>query len=548
MFFFLYFCNKINVLKHFINVFFSILVIVLLTSNCAKKGRPSGGKKDSIAPLMVTANPPYKTTNFKGQKVKIYFDEYIVLKDLSKQLVVSPPLKYPPIIEPLGTPSKYISIQFSDTLKANTTYTLNFGNSIQDNNEGNQLKAFKYVFSTGNYIDSLHVSGSVKDAFLNTPSKNTTILLYKIDEDYNDSIIYKQKPNYVTNTLDTTLFTITNIEKGTYALIALRDVSNNYLFNPKEDKIGFLSQTLTVPNDSVISEPISLFKEELPFRLMSPKEISKGQLLFGFEGSKELLKIEPISTLNSNFKSIAKFENKKDSLNYWFSNFNQDSIQFKVSAKKFLDTVTVFLRKKTIDSLKINSNASGTLHLKDTLTFISNNPITKIDTTKIVFIANDSVGIPYTTKLDTKTNKFQILFSKNPETSYRLHVLPKAFTDIFNTQNDTLNYSFKTKKIDDYGAIELGINSNVYPVIIELISEKNEVVEQYYVLEQTTLNFNTLNSGAYQIRAIIDTNKNKKWDTGNYLKKIKPEKIIYYPVIFTIKPNWLISETFILNN
>lgn len=234
----MFICSKINVLKHFIRLLFFVVIIIFLTSNCARKGRPDGGKKDSLAPLMVTANPPYKSIHFKSNKIKIYFDEYITLKEVTQQLVISPPLKYNPTITPQGTASKLITINITDTLKEQTTYTFNFGNSIQDNNEGNKLERFKYVFSTGNFIDSLQTKGTVKDAFLQEPKKNISILLYKIDSTFTDSIVYRKKPSYVTNTVDSTLFDLSNIKKGIYLLLALEDAYNDYLFNPKEDKIG----------------------------------------------------------------------------------------------------------------------------------------------------------------------------------------------------------------------------------------------------------------------------------------------------------------------
>ena len=134
-----------------------ITLFTFIISSCARKGRPEGGPKDETAPIMVTANPPYETIHFKEDNIRIYFDEYIVLKDLQKQLVVSPPMKNPPLITPQGTPSKYINIKILDTLQPNTTYTFNFGNAVQDNNENNKLESFKYVFSTGSYIDSLKI-------------------------------------------------------------------------------------------------------------------------------------------------------------------------------------------------------------------------------------------------------------------------------------------------------------------------------------------------------------------------------------------------------
>ena len=536
-------------LKHFFKILFSVVIIILLTSNCARKGRPSGGLKDSIAPIMVTANPPYKSINFSSKKIKLSFDEYITLKNINQQLIISPPLKFLPTITPQGSPSKDITIKLTDTLKTNTTYTFNFGNSIQDNNEGNQLKNFKYVFSTGTYIDSLKTKGSVKDAFQIEFDKNISVLLYKIDSTFNDSIIYKKKPNYVANTIDSTLFNITNIAEGKYLLIALKDVSNNYLFNPREDKIGVYNRIIELPKDSIINEPIVLYKEVNPFKFSRPKQISKGKLQFGFDGDRSNLKIELLSNVSNNFKSIIKFEPKKDTLNYWHTSIKNDSLVFKVSKDKLVDTVTVFLRKKIIDSLKINSNITTVLHLRDTLTFTSNNPITKIDTSKILFIDKDSVNVPFTNMVNDKTNKIKFLFNKQHNESYRLKLLPKALTDIFETQNDTLNYTFSTKEPEDYGSITLSITKEpTLQVIVELLSEQNKkIIERVVVTDNNIVHFKLLTPGKYIVRAIIDANKNLKWDTGNYLLKQKPEKVIYHSTVFPIRSNYYYPlETFII--
>lgn len=536
-------------MKHFFKVLFSFLAIVLLTSNCARKGRPNGGLKDSIAPLMVLANPPYKSINFNSKKIKISFNEFVKLNNINQQLVISPPLKFIPTISPQGAASKSITIKITDTLKENTTYTFNFGNSIQDNNEGNELSSFKYVFSTGNYIDSLKTKGKVLDAFENKFDKNISVLLYKIDSSFNDSIVYKQKPNYVSSTLDSTLFDFTNIQKGKYLLVALKDESKNYLFNPKEDKIGFYNRPIELPNDSLLNAPLFLFKEINPFKFIRPKQISKGKILFGFEGEKEGIKIELLSKVNQNFNSILKFENLKDTLNYWHTNTALDSLVFKLSNKKYIDTVTVFLRKKTIDSLKVNSNLSRTLDLRDTITLTTNNPIIKIDTSKISFIDKDSLKVPYKSVLNKKNNEIKFLFVKKHLDNYNFKLYPKALIDIFETENDTLNYNFRTKEPEDYGSISLNLSKKEgSQVIIELLSEQNQKLIERVVTSNNKVNFDLLPAGKYIVRAIIDSNKNAQWDTGNYLNKITPEKVIYYPATFTIRSNWHIpSETFTIN-
>jgi uncharacterized protein (DUF2141 family) len=535
--------------KQLFRVLFSVTIIIFLTSNCARKGRPSGGLKDSIAPLMITAKPPYKSINFNSKKIELSFDEYVTLKNINQQLVISPPLKYLPIITPQSSPSKKITIKLTDTLKPNTTYTLNFGNSIQDNNEGNKLERFKYLFSTGSYIDSLKIRGTILDAYNKEFNKNINVLLYKVDSTFNDSIVYKQKPNYVTSTLDTTLFNITNIQKGRYLLVALKDNANNYLFNPNEDKIGFYSRHIELPKDSIIDEPIYLFKEIKNNKFYFPKQISKGKIQFGFDGKRDSIRIDLLSQVPSTFKSTTLFEPKRDTLNFWHSPIENDSLVFKLSNQKVVDTVVVFLRSKIVDSLKVNSNVTSVLDLKDTITFTSNNPITNIDKTKITLLDKDTINVEFSYLTEKKSNKIKLLFDKQYNQNYKLTIFPKAFSDILNTANDTLKYSFTTKEPEDYGSIELSVTKrNSSPVIIELLTESNkEVIRRKTITQTTTVNFDLLPAGRYIVRGIIDTNKNGKWDTGSYLKKNEPEKVIYLPISFNVRANWHFPESFTIN-
>ena len=262
-----------------------LLFLVLLQLSCARRGRPEGGPRDEDKPIMVKTDPEFKSIHFDADEIKIYFDEYIKLKDINSQLIISPPLKYPPIITPQGTPSKKITIKIKDTLEKNTTYTFNFGQSIIDNTEGNILDNFKYIFSTGDYIDSLQVKGTIKDAFDLEMIENPTIMLYNVDSVFNDSVIYNEKPMYVGRTLDSVNWNITNIKAGRYLLVALNDNSKNYKFNPKEDKISFQTNFIDVPVDSTTSFEMKLFSEILPFKIPSrPQEITKGHIIIGYEG------------------------------------------------------------------------------------------------------------------------------------------------------------------------------------------------------------------------------------------------------------------------
>ncbi|MDX6747476.1 Ig-like domain-containing protein [Polaribacter sp. PL03] len=529
-----------------------LLLSIALISSCAKTGRPDGGPKDELAPLFVSSEPPYETINFKNKEIRLSFNEFVKLKDLDKQLVVSPPLKSPLLITPQGTASRFLNIKILDTLKPNTTYIFNFGNAIEDNNESNKLEGFKYVFSTGTYIDSLVTSGSVTDAFLNKKPKKTNIVLYRIDSTFTDSIVYKKKPNYVATALDTTKFNFTNLREGKYLLLALEESSSDYIFDPKVDKIGFYTDIITLPKDSIITKPIKLFKETQTYRFKRAKETFKGKIEFGYEGKIKDFKVELLSKVPDNFKSVSRFEIDKDTLNYWHTPIDVDSLNFIVYNDKFLDTVTVRLRKNKLDSLNIKPSTSGTLHLRDTFYIKSNNPIVKIDTSKIVFINKDTIRVKYANYISKKENKIGFIFDKKQKENYTLKALPGSFTDVYDIKNDSLNYNFKTVELEDYGRITLNVvNTTSKNVIIDLLSGKDndQIIERRYVSTSETLVFNLLEPKTYTIRAIVDDNNNRIWDTGNYLLKQQPENIIYYKEELQVRANYFLEgNTFTIKN
>ena len=535
-------------------IFFRLLLISffsILLTNCARTGRPDGGPKDEEAPLFVVANPPYESINFNEEEITIEFDEFIKLKDLNKQLVISPPMKNPPLITPQGTASDEIKIKILDTLQANTTYIFNFGNAVEDNNESNTLENFKYVFSTGSYIDSLKMSGSVTDAKLVKSPKNINVLLYRIDTAFTDSIIYKQKPNYITNTLDSTLFNFTNLKEGKYLMLALKETTSDYIFNPKTDKIGFATDTIYLPKDSIISKPIVLFKEEPLYEFKRGKEISKGKIQFGFEGDGKNIKINLLSDVPEDFKSVSKFEVGKDSVNYWFTPFETDSLNFTISNNDFLDSVTVKLRKNKLDSLMIDASVRNILHFRDTFFVRSNNPIIKLDSSKISLFDKDTIAVKHVIFQSKKENKIGFIFDKKPKEKYRFTMLSGAFTDVYNTKNDTLKYGFSTKAIDDYGRITLNVNNvNSQNLIIEILTGKDQdiLVERQFINTSSKLVFDLLEPKKYTIRAIIDKNNNNRWDTGSYLQRVLAEKIIYHPEINNaeLRANYFLEETFIV--
>ncbi len=537
-------------LRRLLAIFF-LFFMALAFYQCARKGTPTGGPKDETPPVLIKAEPENMTINFKAQKIRLYFDELVKLKDVQDQLIVSPPLKYQPLLTPQGGANNFIEITIKDTLIENTTYTLNFGQSIVDNNEGNPNSFLTYVFSTGSYIDSLELAGVVTDAFNKKADDFISVMLYKIDSAYTDSTVYKRPPNYITNTLDSTIiFKLKNLKEGTYALFAIKDAAKDNTFNQKTDKIGFINDTITLPTDSIYL--LNLFREVPDYAATVPTFAAKNKISFGYYGNGKDIKINTLNPLPDTITSKVLKEPKKDTLNYWFTPFEMDSLIFIVTneALKVKDTFTVKNRKVGLDSLRLNVNQKGALKFDNPLSIQVNTPIVKVDSSQIYFINKDSLKVPYSLILDSLENKLIFDFKLEANEKYKMQLLPGTVVDFFEETNDTINYSFTTKSLADYGNLQLTINGTdiAYPIIVQLLNKKEEVQREIYAEGPQLFEFNNLNPSDYLVRVIFDENSNKKWDTGSYLKRIQPEKVSYYPIPIEIRANWEKIETFTLKN
>jgi uncharacterized protein (DUF2141 family) len=516
--------------------------------DCAKRGRPTGGPKDSIPPIIVRSVPENFTTNFTGDEIRIYFDEYIKLKDLSKNLLISPPLEVAPLITPLSS-SKMLKVKFNDTLRANTTYSINFGNSIEDNNENNTLTNYKYVFSTGSFIDSLKVTGRITDALSGEVKKPVSIMLYEKNVAYTDSLIFTQKPSYVTMVQDSTnTFELTNIKEGNYLLIALQEENRNYTYQPKTDKIGFIESDVTLPTDKTYD--IAVFKEIPIYSLARPKQESQNRITFGYEGAIDSLDIQLLTSAPRDYKNRIIKEYKKDSLQYWYApSFEQDSLVFRVQKNSVTDTVTVRIKELYKDSLRISQRNTTVLRLKDSVVLEISTPLMSLDKEKMMVTDKDTLAIAFEARLYKRENTAVLYFDKKEEQTYTLNILPKAFTDFFGNTNDSLRFNYRTKLLSDYGTINVTLqNLNDQDAIVQIVSDTYEVVQEVRLSKEAAPKayFESLNPANYYIRIIIDTNTNGIWDTGDFLNRTDPEKVIYYPVQIELKSNWSLEETFIL--
>ena len=523
-----------------------LVVVSLIFSHCANKGTASGGPKDELPPVIIKSIPENFSLNFDSKEIIIYFDEYIKMKDLQKQLLISPLMDPEPEITPVGSASKYVKIKILDTLQANTTYAFNFGESIADNNEGNIFPYYKYVFSTGDYIDSLSVSGIVTDALNKDVDDRITVLLFEVDSAFTDSILYKQKPKYIANADSVSGFNLENIKEGTYLLAALNEENPNYTFQPKTDKIGYRRQFITVPSDTAYV--LKMFKESIDFKFKRAKQVSSTKLAFGYEGDGESLDVKLLSDVPEGFASIVTKEADKDTLNYWFRpKLEVDSLVFELTNNKTIDTTVVKIKDFKSDSL-IFKSLNSTLKLKETYKLSATVPLDSIDATKVRIKDKDSLFQNPTMVLDAFTNTVDFDFEKTEKNNYTIEMLPGAFTDFYGAQNDTLNFKVTTKLQSTYGDVRIEIRNGVYPLIVELVDAKGMVVESSLSLEVSPVDFNEVTPGIYFLRVIFDSNQNGVYDSGDYLNKVQPERVSYAQEPVEVRAGWDTIEEFILED
>lgn len=529
---------------------FSFLVgaLILGIFSCAKKGMPTGGPKDETAPKILFSQPANASVEFKGNQFKLFFDENITFKDLEKQLIVSPPLRNKLSVMPMAGMAKKIAIiTINDTLPNNTTYSFNFGKSIVDATEANPLPDYKYLFSTGKYLDSLKLSGFVRDAELKKTELPVSVFLYEADADYNDSVVYNKNPRYVAVTQDSLgTFSFENIKEGKYRMVAIKDKNENYRFDSAKEKIGFYTQPITIPNDTIYR--LDIFKEVPEFKANKPYQSFGNQLVMGYKGNPKNVKIT-VKKGSEIIPTVTTYFPKKDSLQIWHQPLKADSLAVKIEKDTFVKEFFVKIKEKKSDTLSITAINSGILHFRETFALKLNTPLESLDIKKIQLLTSDSTLVSFKANYVPLERKIEILFKKEPATKYKIYIQPNAIQDIFGKVNTKqLKFNLETKEVTEYGSLKVNIQkAKRFPVLLQLTNDKGEVLAEQSVVKNQSVLFEGLMPSLYQMRAVYDDNNNQSWDTGNYLKKIQPEEIVYFPKPLDVRMNWDIDQNFDLN-
>lgn len=547
--------------KPFPDILFFVSVAFFF-GNCAQQIGPSGGPKDVEPPRIVESIPENFSTRFDGQKIKIRFDEFVQLKDLQTKMIISPPLKEIPEFRIRG---KTLEFSFKDTLRPNTTYNFQFGDAIVDNNEGNPLDSNLFVFSTGEEIDSLWISGKIKKAFDLSPEKKVLVMAYN---EFSDSLPYRSRPVYFSKTNDEGYFKIRFMKEGKYKVFALKDGNGDFLFDNPDEMVGFPDSLVNAGDSSEIG--IFLFKEDA-VRQFLKRGFSEyyGKLIFVFTRPSEGAKAHPLNRSLKNDWFVEELSEKGDSLIYWLTDPEGiDTLQLEVSDNSgILDTVEIILPRKDEKPLKrmkgkpegfpskleINVNAGSSLPFDffSKLILEAVHPVKILDTTGVFLIeGTDTLKMQFAPAGKAK-RKFEVLHSWKEAAEYKLFIPPGAMVDIFGLKNDSLLVGFKTRKKEEYGVINVKLETDsgsrrVPQYIYQLMDEKDNVLKEQYG-DGGQVKFENIVASKYKLKLIFDENRNSVWDAGNYLKKIQPEKVLFYPSSLELRPkfdldvNWKIN-------
>ncbi|XOD68895.1 MAG: Ig-like domain-containing domain [Flavobacteriales bacterium AspAUS03] len=545
--------------------FFVYLTASWFFHSCAIPKPLEGGPKDEKPPVLLSAKPDTLSTrvDINLKEAWLYFDEYIKpLKDTQRQIIMSPQSKHPPIFSPHNLPRKYIGIKFQDSLEKNTTYIINFGESIQDNNEGNKLSSFTYVFSTGKTLDSIKLSGKVRDAYDRNLEKEIIIGLYKADSTFQDSLILSNKPYYIIRADKDGNYQITHIKKGPYMLIVFNDISHNHIYNPKKGKLGFLSTPIDLKKNE--SFDLRLSKEVLPLKILTPKQIGWGHIVFPFEGPLNRVRIKSLKPAERELFIPAA---SGDSIDYWYKP-NEEAIQemkklaFKITKDTFPPTrgnqtttkkdlfpkkIEVSIHKEKSPDFSLQRINAAVVPNKP-VWFESEIPIFSINTKKVKVEGKDATKVTFQIVRDNlRPKNFALDFSKELEASYKVLFDKAAIEDIFGNKNaEMINFRLKLGKESDYGNLEVTLPVlPKKPFWFQLLNNNDKIVEEFYGRKSHYV-LQYLDPGTYHMRVIIDENEDKTWNPGDFKLRRQPEPVYFYNKAIQIRAFLDIRESWTL--
>lgn len=583
------------------SLYYIFIIAAAVMYSCANIGNPSGGPIDKTPPIFMRSNPTPNAVNVKDRKIEIFFDEIVTLKDPSTKIIVSPAQTEMPRMSALG---RKVTVELVDSLLPNTTYTIDFSNSIQDNNEGNAIDNFAFAFSTGSVIDSMRVSGYVLDSRTLEPMQSVVVGL---QSNLADSAFHKEKLQRVALTNDRGQFTIRNVSPGSYHIFALKDLDRDYKFgNPTED-IAFLDSIIvpsigsreaadTVYNDLNEIDTImratrpayfpndillSMFNEDRKSQYLANNlRVDSTRISLTFAAASDTLPSLSIVGRNDVPDQWYTLERSQtnDTLTYWIRPPHLVSADTLMVATTYLRTDTAsnlswgtdtlkftFQRQKAkkkkkneeTDSLEqirfmeLHPLANGTQEVYAPLLLQTGTPIERYSREAFHLqrkLQNDTTFYPAEIKSialrDSTLSRRDLMLKVDwePGAAYTLAVDSLAMTDIYGLQTKPLKVDFNVRKMEEYGNIVFNIPAVRDSAIVELLDGTEKIVLRAPVKNHRAELLNLL-PGKYYARLFIDRNGNGKYDTGNYDMHLQPEETVYYPGAINLKKNWDVEQT-----
>ena len=538
-------------MKQFLLWLFASLVLV----SCARVGSPVGGDKESIPPSMIGSNIDTTRINVPRdlKKLRIDFDEYITLKDVSKNLIISPPIQYSKII-PSSTGNKYLEIQWKDTLQANTTYNFNFGNSIVDLNESNILPYFNFAFSTGEKLDDLYISGTLSDALGNEKNsegkeKNLVVGLYQVK----DTMNYRQKPYYISKADLDGYFELNYLTPGKYKIIGFDDENNNSIYDIGKENVAFQKEEIDLQT-SISGLKLKTFPSK---KMAKYKEMtaSVGGITMIFEGNPEKVIVKTVGEKPADYKVTHK--SRSDSVKIWFDATKEnigatvsENLRFSYDTGLVQDTMSVFYKKPTKDEMTVSNPYSNKLVPETDFRFSSNYIINKIQPENWKLEA-DSISQNFTARI-SELDSTQVFIKSDfvVGKKYQLTVPKNTLSSFYTRSSESVRFDFEVSKAEDFGSFSAHLkNIPSQKFWIQLLNEKNEPAYQQYT-NQAEVKFVNLKPGSYRLRILVDNNENGVWDRADFANEVSAEDVYLFKKVgdkevmskINVRQMWEINE------
>lgn len=519
-------------------------------SSCAHVVNPDGGAKDSKSPSLVKAIPANASTAIQPKEIRLQFDEYLQLLN-TDAVIISPPLANIPTIK---AKNKSIRVTLEDTLLPNTTYSINFGDAITDITERNSVKNFSYVFSTGAFLDTAFVAGTLKDAYSGKALKDYLVMLYM---DFDDSVPAKHMPYYFTKTDAEGRWRINNVKETQYRVFALKDENSNFLFDQVTEPIAF-ADTLTRATANGMIVPLFAFKNESDkVRLESNKTIAAGiqQLIW----SKSLGSSTPnIRFLSKKAQGSICFSRHMDTAYVYTSSYARDSVMLELSYANNRDTIAWEIRTDE-DSLQWKKKFKATALLNTQVA----SRMTKSNVAVQSFLPNQNICVRFNRPLQRDLiNASGVYLVKDSSTSIRIHIdsttlsadsmqlqIANARLNSWNDFKlvlpannwyDTLKFNLHRASEEERASLQLHFDKTSSKAIVFLLL--NEQIVYRFSASSADISLKHVWPGTYKVMILQDENANGRWDTGNYFQHRQAEKIQFLPNTIQVKGNWEVVQ------